>query len=106
MTRLGMETLVLPAADLGSPNPLPAFRESADDREVRCDGTVPAEDRARLGRACGTRILPWPVQDGYDDRPVPRGFRALILENERLRAVVLPALGGRRWSLVDRRDGR
>jgi hypothetical protein len=106
MTRLGMDTLVLPAADLGEPNPLPAFREPADDREVRCDDTVPPEDRGRLGRACGTRILPWPVQDGYDDRPVPREFRALVLENECLRAVVLPALGGRLWSLVDRRDGR
>jgi len=106
MTKLAMETLVLPSADLGVPNLLPAFREPADDREVKCEESVPAEDRARLGKACGTRVLPYPVLDGYDDRPVPRPFAALVLDNGRLRATVLPALGGRLWSLVDLKDGR
>jgi len=106
MTRLRVEDTAMMASDLGEPNPLPAFRESADDREVRCDETVPAEDRNRLGKACGTRILPYPVWDGYDDRLEPRTFRTVVLENSRLRAVVLPALGGRLWSLVDLENGR
>ena len=106
MTKLAMEKLVLPAANLGLPNPLPSFRELADDREVKCEESVPPRDRARLGKACGTRVLPYPVLDGYDDRTVPRPFTAVILDNGRLRATVLPALGGRLWSLVDLRDGR
>ncbi len=31
-----------------------------------------------------------------------RGFRALVLENRRLRVVVLPELGGKVWSVVDK----
>ena len=36
----------------------------------------------------------------------PRAFRAAILENEFLRAVFLPELGGRLWSLFDKKAGR
>jgi hypothetical protein len=34
------------------------------------------------------------------------GFRAVVLENRRLRAVVLPELGGKLWSLVDKAADR
>jgi hypothetical protein len=34
------------------------------------------------------------------------GFRALVLENRYLRAVLLPELGGKIWSLVDKRADR
>ena len=44
MTTLGMDTLLMPAADLGPPNPLPAFRELADDRTVACEPGVPEAD--------------------------------------------------------------
>ena len=35
-----------------------------------------------------------------------RGFRAILLENSRLRAVVLPELGAKLWSLVDKAADR
>lgn len=35
-----------------------------------------------------------------------RGFRALVLENERLRVVVLPELGGKIWSIVHKARDR
>jgi hypothetical protein len=35
-----------------------------------------------------------------------RGFNALVLENDRLRAVIIPSLGGRVWELEDRLHGR
>src|SRR5680860_317377 len=34
------------------------------------------------------------------------GLQALVLENEFLRAVVLPELGGKLWQLTGRRTGR
>jgi hypothetical protein len=34
------------------------------------------------------------------------GFRALVLENSRLRLVILPELGGKLWSLVDKEGDR
>lgn len=35
-----------------------------------------------------------------------RGFRAVILENRALRAMFLPELGGKLWSLIDKRTDR
>src|SRR5579863_3367952 len=42
---------------------------------------------------------------GGSSRGELRTFRALVVENGALRAVVLPDLGGRLWSILDKRTG-
>lgn len=42
----------------------------------------------------------------FDPHWTYRGFRALLLENRYLRAVVLPELGAKIWSLVDKTADR
>src|SRR5690606_12385657 len=46
------------------------------------------------------------VRDGYGRRRDPARIDTLMIENDRLRATVLPGLGGRIASLVHRPTGR
>ncbi|MEU4981167.1 DUF5107 domain-containing protein [Streptomyces sp. NPDC021969] len=101
MTTIRREVLTLPAAPLGPDNPLPPLRPL--DEAHRIDD----RDRAGLPRDMVRQIdyeplrslLPAQVRDGYGRGREPRGLDALVIENDRLRATVLPALGGRIASL-------
>ncbi|NQT88821.1 DUF5107 domain-containing protein [bacterium] len=72
MSTFRVETLRMPAADLGPDNPLPP-----------------------LGRC-----LPHHIQDGFDRTKRERDFKVAVLENAFLRATFLLELGGRLWSLI------
>ena len=101
-----MEPYLLPAAELGPENPLPLFRAEQEDSTVRVDESVPAQDRRYLGWRAGHRVLPYRMQDGYRRDRRLHSFPAAVLENEHLRATVLPGRGGRLVSLVHRPSGR
>ncbi len=100
MTTLTQTPYLLPAADLGSENPLPAFRAQSPDLAVGFHPSLPEPKRAHMGEACGRRVLPYRLQDGYSRTRKPHEFQALVLENEALTATFLPELGGRLVSLV------
>ncbi|WP_282082698.1 DUF5107 domain-containing protein [Streptomyces tendae] len=101
MTTIRREVLTLPAAPLGPDNPLPALRPL--DEAHRIDD----RDRADLPRDMARQVdyeplrslLPVQVRDGYDRERAPGELDALVIENDRLKATVLPALGGRIASL-------
>ncbi|HIE27391.1 TPA: DUF5107 domain-containing protein [Candidatus Poribacteria bacterium] len=78
MSELRIGTYKMPAASLGSENPLPAL-----------DGCIPHR-----------------LQDDYDRTRKEREFRAVVLENEFLRATFLTELGGRLWSLFHKPSNR
>ena len=106
MTELKATTLTIPAARLGAENPLPMFRHPRQDLSVFLADNVPPEDRALFGWRCAYRVLPYRIQDDYDRAKQPRAFKALVLENDKLRATVLPELGGRLVSLEHKASGR
>ncbi|MFB7914307.1 DUF5107 domain-containing protein [Streptomyces sp. NPDC056061] len=107
-TTVRRAVLTLPAAPLGPENPLPALRP-LDETHV-----VDARDRARLPRDMArqigfgalTTVLPVRVLDGYGRTRVPTRLDAVVIENDRLRATVLPGLGGRVHSLHHKPTGR
>ncbi|MGN0741469.1 MAG: DUF5107 domain-containing protein, partial [Candidatus Fimadaptatus sp.] len=68
--------------------------------------TVTPEESKYMGWAKVNSILPYLKQDGYDRKKKPKKWHAAILENEYLKAVFLPQLGGRLWSLYDKKAGR
>lgn len=108
VTTIRREVLTLPAAHLGPDNPLPALRpldetHRIDDRDKE---DLPRDMARQIGHAPLHSLLPVPVRDGYDRRREPRPVDALVIENDRLRATVLPALGGRIASLVHKPTGR
>jgi hypothetical protein len=100
MTELIQQTLELPGAPVGPDNPLPFFRDPVQDRPVQAMDSLPEEKRRCLGWQTGFRVLPYRMQDGYQRGRAPQRFQAIVLENEFLRAVFLPEVGGRLISLV------
>jgi len=106
MTTLRVETQKIPASALGPENPLPDLSAAAPEPGAQAasgpDDPVQAYFRASHIKGC----LPYRVQDGYDRGESERPFRMAVLENRHLRAAFLLELGGRLWSLVDKRSGR
>nr|WP_240929697.1 DUF5107 domain-containing protein [Streptomyces coryli] len=98
----------MPAAPLGPENPLPPLRTLDELHAVEPGelGTLP-EDMARqlsYGRLRDT--LPVRMRDGYGRERAETGLPAIVIENDRLRATVLPGLGGRLWSLFHKPSAR
>lgn len=106
MTTLSPSTRTLPAAELGPESRLPRFKLQLGVAPNPVAAELSPEERAGLLGDLATPVLPYGVQDRYDRARRPRERRVLVLENERLRATVDPALGGRLVSLLDLDDGR
>ena len=107
MTSLRFEEYVMPAAALGEDSALPDIHVNSYIRAPIAVGEhLTEEDRRYIGKGMIGTLLPYRISDGYDRRRSPRAFMGAVLENERVRAVFLPELGGRLWSLVDKATGR
>lgn len=52
------------------------------------------------------RIYPYFRFDGYTDHPVDREWKVVELENAYLRVTILPEIGGKIWSAVEKSTGR
>ncbi|MEU9485050.1 DUF5107 domain-containing protein [Streptomyces decoyicus] len=107
-TRVRRTTLTLPAAPLGPDNPLPALRAGQDPHriEIPQDAGLPADMARQIGCAPLRSILPTRMRDGYGRTRRTTELDALVIENDRLRATVLPGLGGRVYSLHHKPTGR
>jgi hypothetical protein len=106
LTKLTVESYTLPGALLGDENPLPFFRDAVTNMPVTALPSLPAGKQAYMGWETGFRVLPYRMQDQYTRKKEMISLRALVLENEFLRAVFLPELGGRLASLVYLPQGR
>lgn len=100
------ETFTLPSAKIGPQNQLPYFRASVDNISPRTDSTLLEQETVRFGENCGRRVLPYLMQDGYTRVKQEQKLTGVVLENETLKATLLPALGGRLYSLYHKKLGR
>ncbi|WKX73247.1 DUF5107 domain-containing protein [Streptomyces sp. XD-27] len=100
-TSVRRTVLTLPAAPLGPENPLPALRPLDEVHRVGDDAraALPAEAARQIGYGRLRSVLPVRLRDGYGRRRAPCDLDAIVIENDRLRATVLPGLGGRIHSL-------
>ncbi|MFD8853273.1 DUF5107 domain-containing protein [Streptomyces sp. NPDC059604] len=107
-TTVRRAVLTLPAAPLGPENPLPALRPLDRTHAVdeRTRAALPRDMARQIGCAQPATVLPTRVLDGYGRERVPTGLDAIVIENDRLRATVLPGLGGRVHSLHHKPTGR
>jgi hypothetical protein len=92
-------------ADLGPKNPLPMVGSPLEN-PYRITGDLPQEiiDGSLYGNP--TNLYPYQTQDGYDRHRSEHELQTVVLENERLRVVFLPQLGGRLWELFDKTAGK
>jgi len=98
---------VIPSATMGQENPLPDIKNNSYiHAKMEATSAVPKRLAKYLDKGMVSTMLPYTQQDHYDRSRVDRLFKAVILENEHLKAVFLPELGGRLWSLWDKNSGR
>ncbi|KIZ15452.1 DUF5107 domain-containing protein [Streptomyces natalensis] len=107
-TSVRRTTLTLPAAPIGPDNPLPALRTGPDLHRIEIpeDAGLPADMARQIGYGPLRSILPTRLRDGYGRDRRSTDVDGLVLENDRLRATVLPGLGGRVYSLHHKPTGR
>ena len=107
MTTLKFEPYVINSASLGEENPMPDLKNvSYIHATYKVSDNLDAEDKKYMGQGMVNTILPYLNEDGYTRDLKPRTFKAAILENEKLKAVFLPEIGGRLWSLYHKEEKR
>ncbi|HET6633815.1 MAG TPA: DUF5107 domain-containing protein, partial [Streptomyces sp.] len=107
-TTVRSSTLTLPAAPVGPANPLPALLPPDETHHLTPQerAALPPRMARQLGYEPLRSVLPTGVLDGYRRRRTPTEMPTVEIENDRLRAVVLPGLGGRVYSLLHKPTGR
>jgi tetratricopeptide (TPR) repeat protein len=102
---LRSELRTFAVAELGGENPLPMVGPPLET-PYRITGAIPAEiiEGSRYGNP--HNLYPYQEQADYGRELHERRLRTVVLENEHLRAVFLPELGGRLWELFDKNAGK
>ncbi|NNC11470.1 DUF5107 domain-containing protein [Planctomonas sp. JC2975] len=104
--RVAVDEITMPSGDLGPTDPLPPIAGSGDLHKDAGGEGLDDEMRFGLGYGKVDTVLPYLMQDGYSRDLEERRHPIAVLEDERMRAEFLIGLGGRLWSLVDKRTGR
>ena len=85
--RLWETNFVIPTYLAAPPSPVPRFYEG------------------RTYQGAKATFYPYPVQDVLTDVRTNRTYRAVFLENDYIQISVIPELGGRIWSAMDKANG-
>lgn len=103
MSNLYTETLHMPGRRIKSDGWFPALRELLKSES---SADLDESDGLFIGYGISSDALPYTFQDDYDGPAEELAFRSIVLENRYLKAVFLPELGGRLWSLFDKERNR
>jgi hypothetical protein len=104
MTRRPRAALLLLLALVTAP-PALARAERATVREYRkVFRTYPFSDPDPI--ASTVRIYPYFRFDGFTERPVDKEWTVVELENAWIRVTVMPEVGGKIWTAVEKSTGR
>lgn len=101
------EDYIMDAASMGELNPMPDIKNiSYIHAGYKMTDKIREDETTYIGKGMINTMLPYLIQDGYDREKAPRKFKAAILENDKLRAVFLPEVGGRLWSIFDKEKNK
>ena len=101
---LRFEDYIINSAEILENNPLPDIKNNTYiHASYEITNNVTDEERTHIGKGMLNTILPYKMQDNYTRELKPKAYKAAILENEYLKAIFLPELGGRLWSLYDKK---
>ncbi len=102
---LSISEIILPSADFHGESTLPALSQMSNVQNLT-RSTLDEDDELFVGYGFLPSIFPYRMQDLYDRATKETSYIGVVLENEYLKAVFLPELGGRLWSLYDKVKGR
>lgn len=105
-TTVRCATITLPGVRRGPENPLPGLRPPGRVHTLDGREGLPPDMARQVGHAPLRSVLPCRMLDAYGRDRSTRQLDSIVLENERLRATVLPGLGGRLYSLFHKPTGR
>ena len=100
---LRFEHIALRSAQLPQDSLIPDIKSERSLPFFVLDQSVPDNQGLHIGEGMVPSVLPYTMQSLYNRTFEERPYRAAILENEYLCATFLPELGGRLWSLYDKR---
>ena len=107
MNKLKFEKFKIKGTKLGESSCLPDIK---NDDYIRAKLTVLPEvspqESEHIGKGMIPTLLPYQIQSGFDRVREVLEFDAAILENEYLKATFVTELGGRLWSLYDKKEKR
>lgn len=98
---LTIREIRLPSAKFNGESTLPSLYEMSNVQGLT-HSVLDEDDELFVGYGFLPSLFPYRMQDLYDRSDEPTPYIGVVLENEYLRAVFLPELGGRLWSLYDK----
>lgn len=102
---LTIHSVILPSANFNGESTLPSLYEMSNVQNL-AESHLDEDDELFVGYGTLPSIFPYRMQDLYDRADTPTEYIGVTLENEYLKALFLPQLGGRLWSLYDKVAGR
>lgn len=106
MGTVSVGTWRMDAADLGECSPLPPIRRHKELHKLDKFSGLSEEMQRNIRYGHVDNLMPYGMQNCYGRKRAPREFKTAVLENDCVRATFLLELGGRLWSLFDKRAGR
>lgn len=104
MNTIKFEKFKIKGAYMGEESCLPDIK---NDEYIRATMTlseeISQEERKYIGKGMIPTLLPYKIQNGYDRERSDLEFDSAVLENDFLRATFVTELGGRLWSLYDKK---
>lgn len=100
---LKFESVLLLSANLPEESEIPDIKGDSSLPSFKLTQSVPDNHGLYIGQGMVPSVLPYKMQSMYDRELKKLQYPAAILENEYIRATFLPSLGGRLWSLYDKR---
>ena len=102
MTTLRFLKLAIPSANFGKDGTYPLYFQPLIRPKKK--NLLDETDGVLLGYGGTSSGLPFTMQSEYDRGRAPTDYDTYVLENDLLKAVFLPSLGGRLWSLYDKKN--
>lgn len=107
MTIINFEKFKIKGANLGEESCFPDIKNDDYIRaKITVKDEVSDEEKKYIGKGMIPTLLPYKIQNGYNRERIDLELDAVILENEYLKATFVTELGGRLWSLYDKKAGR
>ena len=107
MTELRFEKINIKSADIGRESTLPSLRSNMRDRYISPDNfELDESDGLYIWYGEYPGAFPYKMQDCYDRSDKACSLDSVVLENDCLKAVFLPSLGAKLWSLYDKKEKR